>query len=131
MQKSHCEAISDGFLHCNCESIEQLLNLVRKYTKDFELNEAVEQAVNECIHDNILSDFLRANKAEVISMSIFEYDKELEERKLRKAEYEAGVTDAKKQTALALASRNMSYAEISEILNVPVKSVLSWINSQK
>ena len=68
-------------MHCNCESIEQLLNLVRKYTKDFELNEAVEQAVNECIHDNILSDFLRANKAEVISMSIFEYDKELEERK--------------------------------------------------
>ena len=62
-------------MHCNCESIEQLLNLVRKYTKDFELNEAVEQAVNECIHDNILSDFLRANKAEVISMSIFEYDK--------------------------------------------------------
>lgn len=80
-------------MHCNCESIEQLLNLVRKYTKDFELNEAVEQAVNECIHDNILSDFLRANKAEVISMSIFEYDKELEERKLRKAEYEAGVAD--------------------------------------
>ena len=75
-------------MHCNCESIEQLLNLVRKYTKDFELNEAVELAVNECIHDNILSDFLRANKAEVISMSIFEYDKELEERKLRKAEYE-------------------------------------------
>lgn len=118
-------------MHCNCESIEQLLNLVRKYTKDFELNEAVELAVNECIHDNILSDFLRANKAEVISMSIFEYDKELEERKLRKAEYEAGVADAKKQTALALASRNMGYTEISEILNVPVKSVLSWINSQK
>ena len=41
------------------------------------------------------------------------------------------IADAKKQTALALASRNMSYAEISEILNVPVKSVLSWINSQK
>ena len=72
-------------------------------------------------------------------MSIFEYDKELEERKLRKAEYEAGVADGiktateniKREDALALASRNMSYAEISEILNVPVKSVLSWINSQK
>ena len=71
----------------------KILVVVRKYTKDFELNEAVELAVNECIHDNILSDFLRANKAEVISMSIFEYDKELEERKLRKAEYEAGVAD--------------------------------------
>ena len=125
-----------------CQTLKeyaQYVNLVRKYTKDFELNEAVELAVNECIHDNILSDFLRANKAEVISMSIFEYDKELEERKLRKAEYEAGVADGiktateniKREDALALASRNMSYAEISEILNVPVKSVLSWINSQK
>ena len=57
-------------MHCNCESIEQLLNLVRKYTKDFELNEAVEQAVNECIHDNILSDFLRANKAEEDALSL-------------------------------------------------------------
>ena len=33
---------------------------------------------------------LRKNKSEVIAMSIFEYDKEEEERKLRKAEYEAG-----------------------------------------
>ena len=48
-------------------------------------------AVDECIKENILADFLRKNRAEVISMSIFEYDKEEEEKKLRKAEYEAGV----------------------------------------
>ena len=125
-----------------CQTLKeyaQYVDCVHTYTKDFELNEAVELAVNECILDGVLSDFLRANKAEVISMSIFEYDKELEERKLRKAEYEAGVADGiktateniKREDALALASRNMSYAEISEILNVPVKSVLSWINSQK
>ena len=29
-------------------------------------------------------------------MSIFEYDKELEEKKLRKAEYEAGFSEGKK-----------------------------------
>ena len=49
-----------------CQTLKeyaQYVNLVRKYTKDFELNEAVELAVNECIHDNILSYFLRANKA--------------------------------------------------------------------
>ena len=31
-----------------------------------------------------------------ISMSIFEYDKELEEKKLRKAEYEAGFSEGEK-----------------------------------
>ena len=36
------------------------------------------------------------NRNEVISMSIFEYDKELEEKKLRKAEYEAGFSEGEK-----------------------------------
>ena len=44
--------------------------------QELELNEAVKLAVDECIRNNILSEFLRANKSEVISMSIFEYDKE-------------------------------------------------------
>ena len=52
--------------------------------------ETVERAVDECIREGILSEFLARNRNEVISMSIFEYDKELEEKKLRKAEYEAG-----------------------------------------
>ena len=71
----------------------QYVACVRRYAKEFELNEAVKLAVDECIRNDILSEFLRANKSEVISMSIFEYDKEEEERKLRKAEYEAGVAD--------------------------------------
>ena len=71
----------------------QYVNCVRKYAKELDLNEAVKLAVDECIRNDILSEFLRANKSEVISMSIFEYDKEEEERKLRKAEYESGVAD--------------------------------------
>ena len=133
-------------MHCNCESIEQLLNLVRKYTKDFELNEAVELAVNECIHDNILSDFLRANKAEVISMSIFEYDKEEEERKLRKTEYEAGVAagfsdgfnngfnsgidTAKKDAAIAFAELHVPVEQIASALQVNVEIVKQWIGNK-
>ena len=38
----------------------------------------------------LLADFNLKTMWEVISMSIFEYDKEEEEKKLRKAEYEAG-----------------------------------------
>ena len=66
---------------------------VRNYTKEMELDAAVERAVNECIHEGILVEFLRMNRAEVITMSIFEYDKEEEEKKLRKAEFEAGVAE--------------------------------------
>lgn len=55
------------------------------------LEEAVTRAVDECIEEEILAEFLMKNKAEVIKVSIYEYDKEFEEKKLRKAEYEAGV----------------------------------------
>ena len=37
------------------------------------------------------------NRAEVMSVSIFEYDKEEEEKKLRKAEFEAGVEEGIKR----------------------------------
>lgn len=55
-----------------------------------QLETAVQKAVDECIQEEILEEFLRKNRAEVIAVSIFEYDKEEEERKLRKAEFEAG-----------------------------------------
>ena len=68
----------------------QYVAKVREYAGTTDLDTAVEQAVNDCIQNGILAEFLRKNKSEVIAMSIFEYDKEEEERKLRKAEYEAG-----------------------------------------
>ena len=65
---------------------------VRKYvTQNIPLEEAVTRAVDECIEEGILAEFLMKNKAEVIKVSIYEYDKEFEEKKLRKAEYEARV----------------------------------------
>lgn len=39
-------------------------------------NVAVEKTAAECIQEGILDDFLRINRAEVIAMSRFEYDKE-------------------------------------------------------
>ena len=60
-------------------------------SKNISLEEAVTRAVDECIEEGILAEFLMKNKAEVIKVSIYEYDKEFEEKKLRKAEYEAGV----------------------------------------
>ena len=68
----------------------QYVSKVRTYKKTLSLNEAVEKAVEECIQEGILREFLLANKAEVVAMSIFEYDREWEEEILRKEEFEAG-----------------------------------------
>ena len=66
---------------------------VRKYASELNLNDAVERAITECIKEGILVEFLRKNRSEVKMVSILEYDKEWEEKKLRKAEYEAGKSD--------------------------------------
>ena len=66
----------------------QYVERVRKNAEAMSLDVAVQNAVDECIQKGILEDFLRANRAEVIAMSIFEYDKEEEEQKLQKT-YEA------------------------------------------
>ena len=125
----------------------QYVACVRRYAREFELNKAVKLAVDECIRNNILSEFLRANKSEVISMSIFEYDKEEEERKLRKAEYEAGVAAgmkdgmkagvadgiskgkilAKKDAASSLITLGLTVEQISSALKVDVETVEKWI----
>ncbi len=78
--------------HCRkLKEYAQYVAKVRKYAEQLPLEDAVERAVTECIRENILADFLKKNRAEVVAMSIFEYDKVEEEKKLRKAEFEAGV----------------------------------------
>ena len=68
----------------------QYVARVRGYAGSMKLEEAVRRAIRECITEGILTDFLRKNRAEVEMVSILEYDKEYEEKKLRQAEYEAG-----------------------------------------
>ena len=82
--------------HCRTlKEYAQYVARVRKYAADPDivLEEAVERAVEECIKEGILAEFLMRNRAEVIKVSIYEYDREFEEKKLRKAEYEAGRQD--------------------------------------
>ena len=109
----------------------QYVTKVRKYAKEMNLDEAVERTVNECIQEGILKDFLRANRNEVIAMSIFEYDKEEEEKKLRKAEYEAGIQvgrqegiqETKKEIALQMLKAGVSGEEIVRFTEYTVEQL--------
>ncbi|MBQ9610837.1 MAG: hypothetical protein IJV15_15560, partial [Lachnospiraceae bacterium] len=63
---------------------------VRKNLETYPLEQAVPKAIEYCISNDILKDFLLANKAEVVSMSIFEYDEELHKKTLLQEGYEEG-----------------------------------------
>ena len=114
--------------HCSMlKEYAQYVARVRHYASDMPLNQAVKRAVDECIREGILAEFLTQNRNEVISMSIFEYDKELEEKKLRKAEFEAGgeaaheagFAEGENHAALEIASRMLQSDKFSldEIAN--------------
>ena len=79
---------------------------IRGYAKELEIAEAVERTVTECIREDILADFLSAQRAEVIAMSIFEYNKEEEMKKIRADEFsigkDAGKAEGKAEDVLDL-----------------------------
>ena len=109
---------ADLMQHCNTlNEYAQYVARVRLYAADMSLDQAVERAVDECIREGILAEFLTCNRNEVISMSIFEYDKELEEKKLRKAEYEAGFSEGEKHgielNSIETARRMLKFSEFS------------------
>ena len=107
---------------------------VRKYAgqPDITLDEAVNRAVDECIKENILADFLRKNRAEAIHMSIFEYDEERELALLRKDEYNAGM-EAGKEAGIRentesivlrmLSSGTYPLEEIAQISGIDIEEV--------
>ncbi len=89
--------INPGFneeLVNSCKTLAEYVQYterVRRYSQDLPLSEAVEKAVTECIEEDILADFLRKNRGEVISMSIFEYDEEKHMRTVRSEGFEDGL----------------------------------------
>ena len=113
----------------------QYVAKVRRYSEEMELNTAVECAVSESIQEGILKEFLQKNRAEVIAMSIFEYNEEEEKRKLRKAEYEAGMAEGvmktKKETAISLAEMGLSVQQIAQGVKIEEKTVYKWLNEKK
>ena len=63
---------------------------VREYADRLSLEDAVEQAITECVKEGILSEFLSKNRAEAKRMSIYEYDEERHMRQTRAEGYEEG-----------------------------------------
>ena len=75
---------------------------IRTYSAEMPLTDAVEKAITECIHENILWDFLLKNRAEAKAMSIYEYDEEKTLRMFREEGYEDGERNGKIQATIEM-----------------------------
>ncbi len=77
-----------------CKALKEYMEYVdrvRLHQRSMELSAAVERAVDECIKEGILSDFLSRNRSEAIKMSIFECDEEEIMRGIREDVFEHGL----------------------------------------
>jgi len=72
-----------------CRPLQEYMIFVEKirtYHKHNRFEQAVELAVSDCIQEGVMSDFLIKNRAEVVRMSIYEYNAE----KVQQADREYG-----------------------------------------
>ena len=69
---------------------------IRQYTEEMSLEEAVDRAIRECIHEDVLREFLENHRMEARAMSIFEYDQEKHMRQEREAAWKAGIEEGRR-----------------------------------
>ena len=120
---------------------------VRKYARELPVEDAVENAIVECIEEGILEDFLRKNRAEAKNMSIYEYNQEKHLRQEREASWEegreagiregrevgiregreSGISESRRQTAINLSKMGMDVEKIAQAVEANVEEVQTWL----
>ena len=98
----------------NCQP--DITDKIRAYTETMELAEAVDRAINECIEEDILRDFLMEHKAEARAMSIFEYDQERHMQQEREAGIEKGERQLLRRQVQKKLAKGMNISDIAEAL---------------
>lgn len=103
---------------------------VRCYKSQMEFEEAVEKAVSDCIKEGILKEFLVANRAEVIQMSIFEYNEELHMKTVREEGREEGIAWERNRLSARMRKQGMPPEVIRELFDAPIETMYNADDNQ-
>ncbi|RGS29069.1 MULTISPECIES: Rpn family recombination-promoting nuclease/putative transposase [Clostridia] len=81
-----------------CKSLRDYMTFVEKVrnktdVKKMNVREAVIQAIDECIEQNILVDFFKEHREEIVEMSIYDYEEEKVRKTLADEAREEGVAE--------------------------------------
>lgn len=93
---------------------------MRRNAKTMNVEEAADQTIEECIREGVLKDFLTKHRAEVKTVSIFEYDQEKHIRMEREQAWEDGIIEGERRSKLSLIKKKLakgkSIAQIADEL---------------
>lgn len=107
---------NDGLLE-RCKPLSEYMKLVNRIRNNQEngmdIKSAVNAAVDSCIADGIMADFLTKHKAEVMSVCLTEFDEKVFVKGIREEGFEEGIVRGKAEAILELLE---DYGEPSEEL---------------
>ena len=120
----------------NCKQLREYvlyIEKVRAYAQNLPIEQAVSHAVDECIAEGILAEFLSQNKAEAIAMSIFEYNQEAHMKCVRQEGYEDGLSMGISQNRLAnlqslMKNLNLTATQAMDALNIPAEERAQYMD---
>lgn len=98
--KRSCKTLSD---------YQTYVSLVRAYSKTMPIEKAVSTAIQECIDSNVLREFLKKERAVVMSLSVFEFNKEREFKIVREDEREEGIRIGMERGIIAYFNQAVKY----------------------
>lgn len=107
----------------NCRVLREyawFVEIARQYTSSgISVQEALHAAIEYCIGNNILRDFLKEYQAEVLGMLLEEFDKEKYERTIRNEGREEG----REEIIRRLFSKGLSVEKIAELSDLSVEQI--------
>ena len=105
----------------------EFVSTVRKFQNKYPFDEAIELAIDECVKNGVLSDFLEKNRAEVLRMNIFEYDQEKHIKMEKEESLEEGIQIGEQNILMkqvgAKIKKGYTIDQIAELLEYPVDEI--------
>jgi hypothetical protein len=114
---------NDHLLH-RCKPLSDYMTLVN-YIRDNQKSgmpakQAIDAAVKRCIKENILKDFLKKHRAEVMDVCLTEYNEEVFVNGIR----EDGRAEERTSSIRTLLRKGKSPAEIHDLLDYPMEEIV-------
>lgn len=101
----HCRRLKEYSIFIQC---------VREYIQsEPSVEDALEKAIDTCIHQDVLADFLKKHRAEVLEMILTTYNKKLHEKTLRREGRDEGIQNINRLNGYLLADKRYSDLERS------------------
>ena len=122
----------DNSILRNCQTLQEYAKFIasiRDNSRTNTVEDAVRKAVDDCIKQGVLKEFLTKHKAQVIRMSIYEYDEEKQRRLDRADGREEGIELGEIKQQVILIKKKMQKGKSLDIIADELETAVDDIKS--